>query len=458
MPAFRNGALNSMMPRAPAGEPYLQRMRRYLPGAAVTNFFVIVSALFLAGHDGAYQTILWQLGINPFYFPFLDAHGVLATAQCHRDGFDVITYNPCDTLGRILDYSPFWLVTAKLGLSTRFTTEAGLVLDLLFLACVFLLPQPRGWAGTAAMILALLSSAVAFALERANLDLAVFAAGVVAARASLRGPAWRLIGYALVMLAALVKYYPGIMLMLAIRERARFFYALVAVTLGIAALFVVLEGADLLRAFANIESGDRFSNNFGAINLPLAFTILASLDTGHLPSLIEAGGLLIAAWLALRMAARDALPQALAELGPRVRAFMLIGCALLLGCFVTAQNAPYRGIYFLFVLPGLTQLWGAAKPARQRAMLASAGALFLLWGQFLRRGLIDALVLAQVPAPLAGQIQLGFWFLREFVWWWVATMLMALLFSLIERSPAWERLGALDRFTRASPSLRRDGA
>src|SRR5215469_18045693 len=99
--------------------------------------FSALTVLFVAGDAAAYRGILLHMGINPFYFPFLDTHGVLATAECHRLGIDVLTDNPCDVLGRTLDYSPFWLITTGLGIGTDLTMRAGLGLDLIFLFSVF---------------------------------------------------------------------------------------------------------------------------------------------------------------------------------------------------------------------------------------------------------------------------------------------------------------------------------
>src|SRR5579864_8787119 len=127
---------------------------RYLPPVAVSVFFILVSALFLLGNTEAYSTILWLLGVDPFRFPFLDTYGVLSTAECHAYGIDVIAENPCDVLGRTLDYSPFWLITAKLGLHTGLTQFVGVTLDLLFLFWIFFLPTVRGWLETGIITLA----------------------------------------------------------------------------------------------------------------------------------------------------------------------------------------------------------------------------------------------------------------------------------------------------------------
>jgi hypothetical protein len=108
---------------------------------------------------------------------------------------------------------------------------------------------------------------------------------------------------------------------------------------------------------------------------------------------------------------------------------MLLGCALLLGCFFTAENVPYRAIYFLFVLPMLPQLWreAASVAARRRLKLLTGAILFLMWSPFFR------LALEQNVArfDLGTSYSTAYVFLRETVWWWVASMLLALVFDLL---------------------------
>jgi len=244
---------------------------RYLPPVAVSVFFILVSALFLLGNTEAYSTILWLLGLDPFRFPFLDTYGVLSTAECHAYGIDVIVVNPCDVLGRTLDYSPFWLITAKLGFHTGLTQYVGLTLDVLFLFWVFFLPPARSGLEALAITLALLSSVVAFALERANLDLAIFIIAIIAANWALRHGIWRWIGYGLIMLGALVKYYPGVMLILAIRERLIALASLIVATIGVTVIFVTFEASDLIRVLGQIENGSWFNTAFGAQNFGATF-------------------------------------------------------------------------------------------------------------------------------------------------------------------------------------------
>jgi hypothetical protein len=418
---------------------------RYLPAASLCVFFVCISILFLLGNTQAYSAILWQLGVDPFAFPFLDAHGVLSTAECHRYGIDVLVENPCDVLGRTLDYSPFWLLTAKLGLATSWTRFAGLGLDLLFLFWLFFLPTPRGWPEAIVLILALFSSMVALALERANLDLAIFVIAIVGVHWAMRNTIWRVLSYALIMLGALVKYYPGVLLVLAIRERLSLLAALALATIGVTTYFVISEGNDLFRALSQIEVGPWLTFSFGAQNLSRGIGAMAGhfhFDPRFAAVSAELALAVAAVLGAVTIASLEDLQESLDLLPEQTRVFLLAGCALIVACFFAAQNAPYRGIYFLFILPGITTLWRAplSRAARHRFMLTGICILFLMWSQVLERVQMEILGGLDAPKNIAIVTHIGFWLLREIVWWWLISILLALLLCLIYRSQSGQQL------------------
>jgi len=413
---------------------------RYVPGAVLVASFATLSVLFWSGNAAAYRGILLHMGFNPFYFPFLDTHGILATAECHRLGIDVLADNPCDVLGRTLDYSPFWLITSVLGVGTSSTMSAGLILDLVFLFAVFFLPPAKNGSAVAIMTAALLSSAVALALERANLDLAIFVVALIASGWLLRGPARRSLSYALLTLATLVKFYPGILLLLGLRERARFLLPLTVALLTAGALFIWAEGATLLRALHNIEKGTYFTTSFGARTFPVGLAYLLAPGAEYFAPIAEFVFILVAIGYAYIIARLGDIRSALRYMPVRNRDLMLIGCALLLGCFFTAQNAAYRSIYFLFILPGLVGLWREASSgaARHRLMLLTGAILFLMWDQLFRVAVTQSVA----ALGLGATYYFVFWFLRETVWWWVISILLAIFADLLVIATADDSLPA----------------
>jgi hypothetical protein len=252
----------------------------------------------------------------------------------------------------------------------------------------------------------------------------------------------RSLGYALIMLAALVKYYPGIMLLLAWRERTRFFLCIAAGVLAVGILFVWVEGSMLVRALHNIDTR-QFPTTFSAINLPQGVAQLVAPDAAFLARMLELVLASLAAAYAYAIARRGELRGALHALPRLDRNLLLIGCVLLLGCFFTAENAPYRNIYFLFILPALAESGraGASAAARRRLALLTGAILFLMWAPFFHRAVEQG-----VAAFGLGAIYVNAYVcLREAIWWWVASVLLALLFEIFLATRASDGLGSTSR-------------
>ncbi len=105
------------------------------PGTARRHrglLFLTLAALWLAGAEQQYMAFLRMLGVRAFRLPFLDTHAVMSAMECHRLGVDVYMANPCDTLGRMHVYSPFWLHLGVLPITTSVDHGVGLALDVGF--------------------------------------------------------------------------------------------------------------------------------------------------------------------------------------------------------------------------------------------------------------------------------------------------------------------------------------
>jgi hypothetical protein len=229
--------------------------RRIFPAAVGGMLFLIMTGLWLTGAHGPYFAFLHALGVQAFRFPFLDTHAVLAAVECHRMGIDVYTVNPCDVLGRLHVYSPLWLHLSVLPISTTWTGPVGFLLDVAFLMALAMLPAARGPMGVLVVTVAVASPAVAYALERGNNDLAMFLFALAAGRLAMRGPRLRLLGHALGVLAAALKFYPVMVLTLACRERwPRGLTILVAAGAVLAACLLADKG-DLVRGLRLVPSG-----------------------------------------------------------------------------------------------------------------------------------------------------------------------------------------------------------
>lgn len=412
------------------------RLRRALPPLALLAAYAIFALLYLAGFHDLYKSILTAIGFDAWSYPFLDAHGTIATIDCHRLGFDVLAEDPCDELGRVQNYSPLWLVLAATPVTGSWTPAVGLVMGLLFIATLWFLPTARGGWALAIILCATLSTDVAYALERANVDLIMFLLAFAAGTLALRTLPARLLAYPPIVLGACLKFYPAALIILTLRERTAMFLASAAAILAALAAFVLIETERLRRTVALIPDGLYFFDRFGATNLPFGLQ-----EMGLLPIPRAAELLLIAALAAtaIGLARSPALPAALARLTPAEDVFLMIGATLLAGCFLTAQNINYRGIYMLFLLPGLTALRETAptKPWRRLFAAGAVVAVLLMWEGATRYPM--QLDVAELRSPAwaflvwhARQVQ---WLLRELAWWCFATLLCAILLAQVARTP-----------------------
>jgi hypothetical protein len=388
--------------------------RAVAPAAIAAAIVLLAGLLYAGGYREQYYALADIWGAAPFRTPFLDMQGVTSPVECHRLGYDVYVQNPCDVFHRPHNYSPLWLWLAVLPISTAWDNALGLGLVVLFLVALVFLPAGRDWR---LITLATISSTTMFALERANIDLLMFVMAMLVVRL-------RFIGYAVGLLAGMLKFCPIVLLVGAVRERAVVCFAIWALALGAIGLWFALDGTEIRRAIANIGSNSPFDDNvFGAQNLPFGIAAVLGLPrSGAMALEVLLLLLMLMAGLAIALARRvliDVLTEAEA-------AHLLIGAALLVTCFATAQNVSYRAIYFLFVLPALMASWrGAAWVA-----------VLLMWNSGLRLAINRAAAWFGISTAPDGVLHSAIWLLRELAWWAMITLLAALLLRLLWESQA----------------------
>jgi hypothetical protein len=404
---------------------------RLAPAGSALAVFLAMSWLYRQGQTEMYDSILRSWGIVPFQTPFVDISGPLAAWDCARQGWDIMFINLCDPLHLIYNYSPLWLAASGVPLGVRDTTAVGWALDILFIASLSLLPPPRCVVELLLVLAATLSTMVVFALERANADIIMFLLALGTGLLAERGPTGRMIGYGLSLLAALLKYYPVMVLTVLFRERIAVFIAVALVVAGSATAFWAAYHAAIVTGWSHIPTGSYNTDLFAAKNLPFLMGLL--VENGAAPSRFAAaagwvvtaglyGGLLGAALaVCRRLSCFVQLRAAIAELSDGERLFMVIGSAVIAGCFFAGQSIGYRGIFLLLVMPGLLALSRSAGRELRALCLGSATVIVLLmWGECLRQALGGGF---------------GFWLLRELGWWWSVSLMLALVADFLRESP-----------------------
>lgn len=423
------------------GARYGNVLVRCIPSIAAVSCLAAFILLFF--HDSAtlYHRILEHWGVQGFSLPFLDTDGLLAARDCARLGFDVIAVDPCDILGRVHNYSPFWLVLPSLSLGRTDRVAAGLICDVLFLLSLALLPPARSPTELMLRLAGTFSPMVAFAVERANFDLVVFVIALGTALAMLRSVIVRGMAFVLVLLAAALKYYPVVLMTLALRERPRRFVAICAVGTAFIGWFLTIYGHDAMRALPNVPAGSAFGDMFGAQNLVKGlYSVLRSVSFPEptavvLAAVVAVAALAIAASGAFRLWQDSDWPAAFSRMEPARRWLLTVGALLLVGCFAAGQSVGYRGIFFLLVLPGL---FAIGKDPATRSWLPRRGAAIvavLMWEQAIRDNLLSFCVGLGLPLFVTTILVTAAWLAREIAFWMVMILLTMPLASFVASAP-----------------------
>jgi hypothetical protein len=412
--------------------------------------------LYATGSE-LYGRILAYWTFVPWRSPFIDTAVIPGWIRCFREhGLVVYTdaaWAACG-LGPII-YSPLWLRLGFVPTDPTWTNWLGLSLVSLFLLSLGLLPAARRPGDRVVVILSTFSCLPVFAMERGNVDLVIFLLAVAAALCMGRVLGRRMFGYALMLLAGLLKFYPLVLLAMLLRERLKALLALgvaaVAITTGSALLLL-----DELRRLTPVPGGAPFHNLWGARNLTTGFPVLlrGMLDAAGLPdtlaqprivSAIVAAMLMASTLLvALRLARGGALRAGLHEIPDRAYQFLLIGGLLVTGCFFAGQSIGYRGVFLLLILPGMLALYHV--PSRSRTVYAvTIGAMLcVLWELTVRHVVADIFGGSYYPVEGSAAVYVV-WLVQELAWWWLVTVLLAIQFVFVADAPVWRELRQLAR-------------
>ena len=397
---------------------------------------MIVLALLYNLEPQSYYRVLAFIGIDPFRFPFLDLQGVLSWVECWQRGVDVYATNPCDVLGRVMTYSPLWLLLTFLP-GKEWTNLLGLCLAISFFLALAVLPPPRSGWELVLRLIATLSPVTTYAVERANIDLLMFLMAT-AAGVFLLGPLRkRVAAYAVIVIAGLLKLYPLVLMVLTLRERPRVFLCVNTAAAAIVLATGIYFHSEMVKMLTNIPRGRGFTEFFGAQQLP--DFIVQKVDAAMHPRLAVLGLVKLAIFAALSLATagwffrmvrwRD-FRIALARLPEPEKMFLVIGGAVIGGCFFTGSSVGYRGIHLLFALPGLLAMARMENDTSVRQVAAQGCVLVvaLTWaGFFTWYGLFPQMLASWIGNVPGARLVHSLGVLREVARWQVATLFVALV-------------------------------
>ncbi len=372
--------------------------------------------------------------------PFIDTTYVIGQMDCWRRGVDVYAANPCDMFTRPMVYPPLWLRLWFLPDRLSAAVPFGLTIGLSFILSLMILPRSHRWRDLVLMLAAIASSAVVYGFERGNVDLLIFAAAALIVLSIGRSFPVRLAGYAAILLLGLLKLYPLALAPLIARERRPVAFAIAVAMAAVLGLSVWLWHDQWLAMARNLPGPDYSTDGPGGRKLAEGVFIALERVVSWLSPAAHLDDLarrrvwiallfpllsLTALFTALRLARGPRLPAAVAALPPRETACLAVGALLFCGFFMAGTSIAYREVFLLFVIPALlTFSRDPTLPAAIRwtpfpLVLLMCASYPALWFD-ITFGKLDA---TGGPLPT-----FAFWAVRELIWWWCFTVLMATLF------------------------------
>lgn len=399
---------------------WLRRLLRWAPGtdgrlvlaATMALYLLVIAAGRLVWHVDVWPSLGVPSGPSVFY----DARNLTAALECDRLGYDPLYENPCDPRRRPLMYLRPWLLLGAIGLDQSHTAGFAVVLIVLmfvtFSALVGRVPAGSG----VVLACATCSPAIMFAVERANMDIALFSivAGAIVLWRAIPGAA-RVVSPLLVLVAASGKLYPVFALPAFILTRSRMAARVAILCLVAFALYCLLNLRDIAHVAAIATQGELFS--YGARILPAHLYHQFGADRWAGPPVVKqmmAASLLGGVAVVMAIWARRRLPATGdIDIAPTASIVALhAGAFVYLGTFAVVNSFDYRLVFVLLTLPQLIDWARSAEPRLSSlATLALAMILLLLWVGSLSRwlslwdelaswavaGLLAALVVETLP-------------------------------------------------------------
>jgi hypothetical protein len=414
---------------------------RYVPSAVGLAVFGFYGVLWCVKPD-IYAALMGAIDPMPVAkLPFGDLSAILQAEACWRHGVNVYAPSACMG-GGVFNYSPFMLWFGRLAPGPNEACAGGVLSGGLFLASLSLLPPPGARAELLVRIVAVCSGGVAFAMERGNIDVVIFASVMLGVTLILANRRIAVLGYAVFAFAAACKFYPVGLLAIGLREPRA--YVLAALVILLAAFLVYLRvfahGSAV--AISILPTAWPFYGTFGLRNIPMGMTLIwrdpqftlepsagqfqAALGPVGVARLVSTVSRLMA--LVIVLAAAKTAPlyaAAWSKLDSPRRLFLLAGALVILLCYLGAQNLYYRAIFLLPALPAIWRMFEqSGGPERYRYMVLALSIVFLLsklslFGTVMTGGGGTVFVAA------------AFWLCREFLWAWVAIQLGACIVCFV---------------------------
>ncbi len=312
---------------------------------------------------------------------FADTRQTTSALECNRSGHDVLIANPCDPWKRPFDYPRIWMALAPLQIDQSHTVFLGILSGILFFTSAYFIIGFINIPEVIVYLLILLSPSVLLAVERGNNDLIIFSLLALATFSiSSVQKKTNVFGYVVLFLAAVLKLYPIMALVVVLKEKGKrgtLIFISVFFTF-LLYLFVIFN--DIQRIVQVLPT----IGNYFTYGISVSFDIIEHVLTSKVGFFIEfltLSSLLVLIFSIFRRRSYfgTAVEFENSQRGRVVSAGFLVGAGIYLGTYILGRNYDYRLIFLIFLVPQLL-IW--IKDAGKYSISASAvllGVIFSVW-------------------------------------------------------------------------------
>jgi hypothetical protein len=365
----------------------LRRLLTWAPGADARVVLLVAVAVYLA--TVASGRVVWgvdlwpRLGVPSGPSLFFDARNLTAAWECQRLGYDTLYVSPCDPWGRPLNYPRPWLLLGVFGLNQSHTFAIAAVLIAAMFVSFSLVVGPVPVGSGIVMALAACSPAIMLAVERGNMDIAMFSLMAMSVLWWQMFPGTsRVVSPILMLVAAVAKLYPVLALPAFMVTRSRTTVRTSLLCLAGFSLYLAYSFSDIVHIARIAPQGDLFS--YGARILLAHLYHQTGADHWAGPAVLKqllAGVLLAFVVTAIGVRARRLAPpyeNSMVAQAPLIA--LHAGSLVYIGTFAVEKNFDYRLVFLLLTLPQLCA-WARISTHRlsSLASLTVVAILVLLW-------------------------------------------------------------------------------
>ncbi len=352
----------------------------------------IVTILLLAAtvfsyvfFDNNFLIRKWHIPLSP---PgFLDARQMGWAAESYAMGYDPLVENPANWRGHQLNYPRIWQLIFSLGIDSSHTNLIGTISVIIFFIGYGLFWFSKKFDTLTCFILtiAVFSSAVMLALERANIELILFC---VISLALLVNYSSRVLGLSIFIFASVLKMYPIFGFFYLLNESKKKFFPFFLTGTGIFVAYMLFTLVDTMRVYSTTPQlpGSSMGMNVWwlGLNNRRFFDLHISADgILYLKAISYITVILIVAG-ALYWGVRSSYADRLRK-GEFLEAFRT-GAGIYLGCFIMIINADYRLIFLILTIPQIVS-WLQMKGKRFSPvpLITLSAIIISLWSSFIMR-------------------------------------------------------------------------